>query len=80
MVRNCKIFAQIILRYGTYNLETLRPSRPGRGSPSGPAFILELHRLADDADNGVRRLPAHPLSGMGVGVQSEACGVMAQGV
>ena len=80
MVRNCKIFAQIILRYGTYNLETLRPSRPGRGSPSGPAFILELHRLADDAANGVRRLPAHPLSGMGVGVQSEACGVMAQGV
>ena len=61
-------------------MKMLRLNRPGRGSPSGLAFILELHRLADDAANGVRRLPAHPLSGMGVGVQSEACGVMAQGV
>ena len=58
----------------------LRLNRPGREFPSGPAFILDLHRLVDDRADGVRRLPAHPLSGVGVGVQGEACGVMPQGV
>ena len=52
----------------------LRLSRPGRGFPSGPAFILELHRLADDRADGVCRLPPHPLGGMGVGVQGEPGG------
>ena len=55
----------------------LRLNRPGRGSPSGLAFILELHRLADDRADGVRRLPPHPLGGMGVGVQGEPGGVVA---
>ena len=44
------------------------------------AFCVILHRLVDDGANGVRRLPAHPLGGVGVGVQGEACGVMPQGV
>ena len=59
-------------------MKTLRSNRPGRGSPSGPAFILDSHRLVDDASNGVRCLPAHPLSGVGVGVQGERRPCMAQ--
>ena len=55
----------------------LRLNRPGRGFPSGPAFILDLHRLVDDAADGVRRVPSHPLSGVGVSVQGETGGVVA---
>ena len=72
--------SRTIPRIRTYSLNILSASRPGRGFPSGPAFILDLHRLVDDAADGVCRLPAHPLSGVGVSVQGEPCGVMPQGV
>ena len=39
-----------------------------------------LHRLVDDAADGVRRLPLHPLGRVGVGVQGETCAVVAQSV
>ena len=55
----------------------LRLNRPGRGSPSGLALILDLHRLVNDAADSIRRLPPHPLGGMGVGVQGEPGGVVA---
>ena len=40
-------------------------------------LFLRLHRLVDHVPNGVR-LPLHPLGGVGVGVQREACAVVAQ--
>ena len=39
-----------------------------------------LHRLVDDAADCIRRLPPHPLCGVGVGVQREARTVVAQRV
>lgn len=38
-----------------------------------------LHHLVDDAADGIRRLPLHPLGGVGVGVQGGARAVVAQG-
>ena len=43
-------------------------------------LLLVSHRLVDDVSDGVRRLPAHPLGGVGVGVQSEARAVVSQRV
>lgn len=39
-----------------------------------------LHRLVDDAADGVRRFPLHPLGGVGIGVQCEARAVVTQGI
>ena len=47
---------------------------------SAPPICLRSHILIDHVANGVRRLPAHLLSGVGVGVQREACAVVAQRV
>ena len=55
----------------------------GRGFPihSCPFLLLIfLHGLVDYAADGVCRLPLHPLGGVGVGVQGEACTVVAQSV
>lgn len=38
------------------------------------------HRLVNHTPDGIRRLPLHPLGGVGVGVQSEARAVVAQGI
>ena len=43
-------------------------------------LCLRSHILVNHAADGVRRLPAHLLGGVGVGVQSEACRVVAQRV
>ena len=45
-----------------------------------PVPSLRSHRLVDNIADGVRLLPFHPLSGVGVGVQREARTVMAQRV
>ena len=42
--------------------------------------LLQLHRLIDHTANGVRRLPLHPLGGVGVGVQGKACTIVPQGI
>ena len=44
---------------------------------SGPVF--SAHLLADDPADGVRRVLFHLGRGVGVGIQREACRVMAQG-
>lgn len=41
--------------------------------------IFLLHRLTDDRADGVRRILLHLGCGVGVGVEGEACGVVAQG-
>ena len=62
-------------------MNIVRRSRPGREIPSGPVGFLSFsHRLVNDEADGVRRHPAHPLGGMGVGVQDKPGGVVAQGV
>ena len=38
------------------------------------------HRLINHTPDSLRRLPLHPLGGVGVGIQGEARAVMAQGV
>ena len=43
-------------------------------------LLVFLHRLVDHADDGVCRLPIHPLGGVGVGVQGEDRAVVVQGV
>ena len=56
-------------------MNIVRRSRPGREIPSGPVCFLSFsHRLVNDEADGVRRHPAHPLGGMGVGVQGEPGG------
>ena len=53
-------------------MNIVRRSRPGREIPSGPVCFLSFsHRLVNDEADGVRRHPAHPLGGMGVGVQDK---------
>ena len=54
--------------------------RSGRGPLASPALFTFacLHRLVDYIPDGVRRLPLHPLSGMGIGIQREARRVVAQ--
>ena len=44
------------------------------------SLLLKSHRLVNDATDGIRRLPLHPLGGVGVGVQREARAVVAQRV
>ena len=39
-----------------------------------------LHCLVNHAANGIRRFPLHPLGGVGVGIQCEACAVVPQRV
>ena len=41
--------------------------------------IFLLHRLTDDRADGVRRVLLHLGCGVGVGVEREPCGVVAQG-
>ena len=46
-----------------------------------PALCVSfLHHLVDHAADSIRRFPLHPLGGVGVGVQGEACAVVAQRV
>ena len=47
-------------------------------SEDSPALTF-LHRLADDCADGVRRTLLHLDGGVGVGVEREPCGVVAQG-
>ena len=39
---------------------------------------LKLHCLVDNIPDGIRRLPLHPLGGVGVGIQREARRVVTQ--
>ena len=53
------------------------------GLPVCPSHFLHTcfsHRLINHAADGVRRLPLHPLGGVGVGVQGEARAVVTQGI
>lgn len=38
-----------------------------------------LHCLTDDRADGVRRILLHLCGGVGIGIEGEACGVVAQG-
>ena len=40
--------------------------------------LISLHCLIYHAPDGVRRLPLHPLGGVGVGIQREPCAVVPQ--
>lgn len=58
----------------------------GKGRRKSPfltrSFFVSafLHRLVDDAADGVRRLPLHPLGDVGIGVQRKPCAVVPQGI
>ncbi len=49
-------------------------------SGTAPRDFKKSHRLINDTPDGVRRLPLHPLGGVGIGVQCEACAVVTQRV
>lgn len=55
-------------------------NRAGQGNSHPALSLIVLHCLIDHTADGVRRLPLHPLGGVGVGVQGETCAVVAQGV
>ena len=59
--------------------QIISETRPGRllKCPALP-LLLKSHRLVDHAPDGIRRLPFHPLGGMGVGIQCESRAVVAQ--
>ena len=62
-------------------MKLLRQAGPdGDLRPGLCFFCVILHHLVDDAADGVRRLPAHPLGGVGIGVQGEPGGVVAYDV
>ena len=45
-----------------------------------PITSLRSHHLINDISDGIRRLPLHPLSGVGVGVQCKSRAVVTQRV
>ena len=53
--------------------------RPGK-SMDRPVPSLGSHHLVNNTADSIRRFPLHPLSGVGVSIQREACAVVAQRV
>lgn len=49
-------------------------------SGTAPPDCKKSHRLINHTPDSIRRLPLHPLGGVGIGVQCEPRAVMAQGV
>lgn len=56
------------------------PSQFGADGTFHLPQLISLHRLINNTPDSIRRLPLHPLGGVGVGVQCEASAVVAQGV
>lgn len=62
------------------DLDRTGQHRTGSSRPVLPCYgIFLLHRLTDDCADGVCCVLLHLGGGVGVGVEREACGVVAQG-
>ena len=70
-----------VLTHTGIDLDRTEQHRTGSCRPVLSNFenYFLLHRLADDSADGVRCVLLHLCSGVGVGVEGEACGVVAQG-